>query len=198
MSDATEHLYCILSSPSFLAMKGLANEVPIFIHPYNPADEDHVRRMVDSITSRLRASGIEVAVIDLFDTVLGILEDNDLLTGLLEDEASFEKIDLLETLENYADPKAHLIPRILDVIAKDNVKLTLIVSVGRVFPFLRTHTVLEALQPAMMRHPIVMFFPGDYLQEDGSGSQLRLFGSVPTPSLYRPYYRAINLATYNP
>ena len=198
MSDATEHLYGILSSPSFLAMKGLANEVPIFIHPYNPAEEDHVRRMVDSLTSRLRASGLEVAVIDLFDTVLGILEDDDLLTGLLEDEASFEKIDLLETLENYADPKAHLLPRILDVIGKDDVKLTLIVSVGRVFPFLRTHTVLEALQPAMMRHPIVMFFPGDYLQEEGTGSQLRLFGSVPTPSLYRPYYRAINLATYNP
>ncbi len=198
MSDPTEHLYGILSHPNFLAMKGLANEAPIFIHPYNPTDEDTVRRMVDSLKSRLLSSGIQVAVVDLFDTVLQILEDNDLLSGLLEDEASFDKVDLLETLENYADPKAHLIPRIIDVIGNESVKLTLITSVGRVFPFLRTHTVLEALQPAMMRHPIVMFFPGEYLQEDGSGSQLRLFGSVPTPSLYRPYYRAINLATYNP
>jgi len=198
MSDPTEHLYGILSHPNFLAMKGLANEVPIFIHPYNPTDEDTVRRMVDSLKSRLLSSGIQVAVVDLFDTVLQILEDNDLLSGLLEDEASFDKVDLLETLENYADPKAHLIPRIIDVIGNESVKLTLITSVGRVFPFLRTHTVLEALQPAMMRHPIVMFFPGEYLQEEGTGSQLRLFGSVPTPSLYRPYYRAINLATYNP
>jgi hypothetical protein len=198
MSDSTEQLYGILSHPNFLAMKGLANEVPIFIHPYDPADEDNLRRMVDSLKSRLLSNGLQVAVVDLFDTVLEILEDNDLLSGLLEDEASFEKIDLLETLENYADPKAHLLPRILKVIGNDETKLTLIISVGRVFPFLRTHTVLEALQPAMMRHPIVMFFPGEYVQEEGSGSQLRLFGSVPTPSLYRPYYRAINLATYNP
>ena len=198
MSDPTEKLYGILSHPNFLAMKGLANEVPIFIHPYDPADEDDLRRMVDSLKSRLLSNGLQVAVVDLFDTVLEILEDNDLLSGLLEDEASFEKIDLLETLENYADPKAHLLPRILKVIGNDETKLTLIISVGRVFPFLRTHTVLEALQPAMMRHPIVMFFPGEYVQEEGSGSQLRLFGSVPTPSLYRPYYRAINLATYNP
>jgi hypothetical protein len=198
MSDPTEQLYGILSHPNFLAMKGLANEVPIFIHPYDPADEDNLRRMVDSLKSRLLSNGLQVAVVDLFDTVLEILEDNDLLSGLLEDEASFEKIDLLETLENYADPKAHLLPRILKVIGNDETKLTLIISVGRVFPFLRTHTVLEALQPAMMRHPIVMFFPGEYVQEEGSGSQLRLFGSVPTPSLYRPYYRAINLATYNP
>jgi hypothetical protein len=198
MPDASEHLYGIFCHPNFLAMKGLANEVPIFIHPYDPAEEDSVRRMVDSLQSRLLSHGIQVAVVDLFDTVLGILEDNDLLTGLLEDEAIFEKVDLLETLENYADPKAHLIPRILEVIGNDETRLTLLVSVGRVFPFLRTHTVLEALQPAMMRHPIVMFFPGEYVQEEGSGSQLRLFGSVPTPSLYRPYYRAINLATYNP
>ncbi|MEY2598614.1 MAG: hypothetical protein RLZZ142_873, partial [Verrucomicrobiota bacterium] len=93
MPDATEHLYGIFSHPNFLAMKGLANEVPIFIHPYNPAEEDSVRRMVDSLRSRLLSNGIQVAVVDLFDTVLRILEDNDLLTGLLEDEATFEKVD---------------------------------------------------------------------------------------------------------
>jgi len=48
--------------------------------------------------------------------------------------------------------------------------VTLLTGVGRVFPFLRTHTLLESLQPAMMRHPLILFFPGQYIQEPGIGS----------------------------
>jgi len=48
----------------------------------------------------------------------------------------------------------------------------------------------------MLQHPVVMFFPGQYTQEEGVGSQLRLFGTLPSPLLYRPYYRAFNLDDY--
>lgn len=77
----------------------------------------------------------------------------------------------------------------------NEVQLTFLLGAGRVYPFLRTHTILEALQPAMTRHPIVLFFPGDYVQES-NGSALLLFGAQPSPKLSRPYYRAINLAHY--
>ena len=49
----------------------------------------------------------------------------------------------------------------------------------------------------MKRHPIVLFFPGKYVQED-EGSQLYLFGEHTNPKLSRAYYRAINLAKYQP
>ena len=78
---------------------------------------------------------------------------------------------------------------------RESAQLTLLTGVGRVFPFLRTHSLLEALQPAMTRHPIVLFFPGDYVQES-EGSQLHLFGAFPNPKLSRAYYRAFNLAHY--
>lgn len=39
--DLSERLFKTLSHPSFLTMKGLANEVPIFIQTYEPEKEDH-------------------------------------------------------------------------------------------------------------------------------------------------------------
>ena len=78
-------------------------------------------------------------------------------------------------------------------IGSDGTQLTLITGPGRIFPFLRTHTILESLQPAMFRHPVVIFFPGEYTQEPNGGSHLRLFGSIPSPKINNPYYRATNL-----
>lgn len=75
---------------------------------------------------------------------------------------------------------------------EDGLQLTLLSGVGHIFPFLRTHSLLESIQPAMMHHPLVMFFPGEYIQFTGLGSRLRLFGCVQS----KGYYRAFNLDRY--
>ncbi len=190
-----ERLFKILSSADFLAMKGLANEVPIFIQAYEPVQEVGVRQMIDGLTSRLRSKGLEVKTLDLFTLVLEELEEHELLNDIMENEASWEKVELFETLRNYSDPQTHLIPRLMKAIGHDN-QITLLTGVGRVYPFLRTHTILESLQPAMLPHPVVMFFPGEYTQEVGGGSHLRLFGTHPSPRIHNPYYRALNLDHY--
>lgn len=195
-SDRSERLFKTLSHQKFLAMNGLANEVPIFIQTYEPAQEDVVRRMVESLAIRLQNAGIAIRSLDLFDLVLEELEEHHILEDLVRDEASFTKVEVLETLKNYSDPKTHLIPRLIRSIGDDGVQLTLITGSGRVFPFLRTHTILESLQPAMLRHPVVIFFPGEYAQDPSGGSHLRLFGSIPTPRINNPYYRATDLDHY--
>jgi len=196
MNELSERLFAILSDPSFLAMKGLANEVPIFIQTYGPEQEDTLRRMVDSLATRLQSKGIVVGKVDLFDLVLEELEDHDILEDLIRDETIFEKAELLDTLQNYSDPKTHLIPRLIKAIDDGATQLTLVTGPGRIYPFLRTHTILESLQPAMFRHPVVIFFPGEYSQDIGGGSHLRLFGSIPSPRINNPYYRATNLDHY--
>lgn len=193
IDSLAERLYKILSSADFLAMKGLANEVPIFIQTYKPEEEDDLRRMVSALANRLRNTGITIVMLDLFDLVLDELEEHGLLEDILEQEAEWAKADVLETLQNFSDPKSHLIPRLVKAIDGDGVQLTLITGPGRVYPFLRTHNVLESLQPAMLNHPVVMFFPGEYTQDPNGGSHLRLFGSVPSPRITTPYYRASNL-----
>ena len=196
INDLAERLFKTLSHPSFLGMKGLANEVPIFIQTYDPAQEDLVRRMVESLALRLQNSGITLKALDLFGLVLEELEEAGILEDLLRDEANSQRADILETLQNYSDPKDHMIPRLIRAIEGDGAMLTLITGPGRIFPFLRTHTILESLQPAMFRHPVVIFFPGEYAQDPAGGSHLRLFGSIPSPRINNPYYRATNLDHY--
>jgi hypothetical protein len=197
LNTLSERLFKILSDPGFLAMKGLSNEVPIFIQTYEPAKEDALRRMVESLVVRLRTNGVTLKVLDLFMLVLEELEENNILDDLIKDEATSERVEILETLQNYSDPQTHLIPRLIRAIGDDGTQLTLITGPGRVFPFLRTHTILESLQPAMLRHPVVIFFPGEYSQDSPGGSHLRLFGSIPSPKISNPYYRAMNLAHYS-
>ena len=196
MHDLSERLFKTLSHPNFLSMKGLVNEVPIFIQTYEAAHEDALRRMVESLAIRLQSTGITLKSLDLFELVLEELEEHKILAGLLAEETTWQRSDVLETLQNYSDPKTHMIPRLIRAIERDGGQLTLITGPGRIFPFLRTHTILESLQPAMLRHPVVIFFPGEYAQDPTGGSHLRLFGSIPSPRINNPYYRATNLDHY--
>lgn len=192
----SERLFQIFTHPNFLLMRGLANELPIFIQTYEPALEDEIRGMVDSLAARLTSIGTDVKRLDLFNLVLEELEELNILSDLIEVEASCEKAEVMETLQNYSDPRTHLIPRIMRTIGNEGTQLTLITGSGRVYPFLRTHTILESLQPAMVNHPVVIFFPGEYSQSSDGGSHLRLFGSIPSPTIINPYYRATNLDHY--
>jgi len=200
MKNSPEQLFQVLSHPDFLAMKGLANEVPIFIQTYLPGDEDKMEQTVTAIIARLRKEGISVAVIDLFEVVLDLLSSSGRLEKAIESEPAMPKRKMLEMLNNVADPKTRLIPRLSQIIGAPDIKVSLIKGVGHVYPFLRTHTILESLQPAMMKHPVVMFFPGEYTHEESGASQLRLFGQLIDPPqshrFTRAYYRAFNLDHY--
>jgi hypothetical protein len=191
MINDSDRLYHILSSERFLSMQGLANEVPIFIHAYDVANEDRVLAMIKSLASRVRNTGIQVAEVDLFGLLLAELRDEGLLDDFINDETTFDRKSLLGDLKNYA-AATRLVPRLVRVMEDAGAKLTLLFGVGHIFPFLRAHTLLDSIQPAMMRHPVVLFFPGEYIQVPDKGSQLRLFGSMPGEG----YYRAFNLDHY--
>jgi len=200
MKNSPEQLFQIFSHPNFLAMKGLANEVPMFIQTYPPGEEDKTELTIANIAARLKKEGIPVAVIDLFDLVLDLLSASDLLDRAIEKEPTLTKRKMLEMLNNVADPETRLIPHLSKIIGAPDIKISLIKGVGHLYPFLRTHTILESLQPAMVQHPVVMFFPGEYIHEENGPSQLRLFGqlteSPQSRRFTRPYYRATNLDHY--
>lgn len=192
MNHLLDRLFSILSSEGFLSMQGLANEVPIFIQPYDVREEDRVSAMIRALAQRLRTSGTKVAEVDLFQLLLEELKEEGLLDAFTDEDAGYDRQDLLRDIRNYADPKTRLVPRLVKIMEEDGVQITLVSGVGHVFPFLRAHTLLDSIQPAMMHHPLVMFFPGEYIQTPGLGSQLRLFGSLPA----KGYYRAFNLDHY--
>jgi hypothetical protein len=182
----------VLTRPEFLEMRGVAKEVPIFIQTYSPADEDQLRVVVKGAEQYLRKQGLRVKHVDLFELVLQLLESEGWLQEVLLHEASWSKGNLFDDLQNVADPSDSLVPKLMEGLGKDT-QVSLITGSGRIYPFLRTHTILEALQPAMVRHPVVVFFPGEYSQDADGGSYLRLFGTTTASKIENPHYRATNL-----
>ena len=187
-----QRLQNMLLRPEFLEMRGVAKEVPIFIQTYNPADDDELRRVVQGTEQVLRQKGIRVKHVDLFELVLELLDAKGYLDVVLEEEPEWSKSDLFDTLQNVAEPTSALVPKLMEALGDDS-QVSLITGSGRVYPFLRTHTILEALQPAMVRHPVVIFFPGEYKQDVDGGSYLRLFGTSTLSKIENPHYRATNL-----
>lgn len=192
MNDQLDRLFSILSHGNFLSMQGLANEVPIFIQPYDVKEEDQQSTIIRALAQRLRTSGIKVAEVDLFQLLLEELKEEGLLDAFTDEDAGYDREDLLRDLKNYADPKTRIVPRLVKIMEESGVQLTFVSGVGHIFPFLRAHTLLDSIQPVMMQHPLVMFFPGEYIQTPGLGSQLRLFGCLTA----KGYYRAFNLDHY--
>ena len=194
MSSVTgldKRLQQVLTRPEFLEMRGVAKEVPIFIQTYSPADEDPLRVVVKGAEQFLCKQGLRVKNVDLFELVLQLLEAKGYLDVVLQEESSWSKSDLFDTLQNVAEPTTALVPKLMEELADS--QISLITGSGRVYPFLRTHTILEALQPAMVRHPVVIFFPGEYSQDADGGSYLRLFGTSSANKIENPHYRATNL-----
>lgn len=58
----------------------------------------------------------------------------------------------------------------------------LVTGVGKTYPFVRAHDILENAQPAFDGVPFVLFYPGLYDQ-----TSLRLFNSVADGNYYRAF-----------
>ena len=65
-------------------------------------------------------------------------------------------------------------------------------GVGEVYPYLRSHNVLNNLQSTAKDRPTVMFFPGKYTHALATGASLELFGLLHDDK----YYRAFNIMNY--
>lgn len=58
-------------------------------------------------------------------------------------------------------------------------------GIGEVFPFIRTHTVLENLQSVVVGRPMLAWFPGTYEFTQAKGHQLRALNLSASDSYYR-------------
>jgi hypothetical protein len=189
LSRQEEHLFAVLSSKRFLQMEGLSNEVPFFIYPYDPEDALAVAGSKKRIKNRLANKGIEVREINLYDLSVQILKDRGAWDRLLALEPEQDKADFRELLQGMLDPQAHLAPAIRANLAKGDFDIFFLTGIGEVFPYIRSHNVLNNLQSVVTGKPMLIFFPGRYEQSDTLGSSLVLFGRLKDDQ----YYRAKNI-----
>jgi hypothetical protein len=104
-------------------------------------------------------------------------------------EASIPKEQLMELLQGVLYPETHLAPAIAARMADTEFDVLFLSGVGEVFPYIRSHNVLNNLQSTAKEKPTLMFFPGDYVHSLETGASLELFARFHDDR----YYRAFNI-----
>ena len=193
IEERFSQLQKVLGNQQFLNKEGISGEVPFFIFAYNPQDETAASKEVHHLVSRMETCGHQLLVINLYDMVLEIIQERGKWDRLLKAETQMDKEKFKAQLQNLTDVETKLIPRIAAQIEeKPGLQILLITGVGLVYPYIRTHNVLNNLQKVAKEYPTLLFFPGRYTHTEGRGSALDLFGELNEDK----YYRAFNIEDY--
>lgn len=185
LSKMEEHLFAVLSGKRFLRMEGLSNEVPFFIYPYDPEDALAVAASKKRIVNKLANAGIVVREVNLYDLSVEILKERGVWDRLIALEPGQNKADFMKPLQNLLDPETKIAPAIRAKLSDGDFDIFFLTGIGEVFPYIRSHNVLNNLQSVVTGKPMLMFFPGDYKQSDSMGSSLVLFNLLTDDQYYR-------------
>lgn len=180
-----ENINKILSEKNFLEKKGLGNEVSYYIFDYSPKDELVVRKYLKQIkeNKKLINGEYEIVVYDVYDIMIELLKEE----GYLEDCINMEKeegmdylIEAVNSLLRMSDDNNYF-SEYLEKNTKEK-SIVFLCGVGKIFPFVRSHKILNNLHQYYEKCPVVMFYPGKY-----DGQTLKLFGEFLDDNYYRAF-----------
>lgn len=184
-----EHLFSVISGQRFLKKQGLGNEVPFFICPFKPEESVAMELLRRQLIKRLEQKDVKVLEVNLYDLSIEIFQKEDIWTRILEGESSWSKEELRDLFQTKLDPETNLIPAIASKLRISDFDVLFLTGIGEIFPYIRSHNVLNNLQSTAKEKPTVMFFPGAYTHSLTSGASLDLFGRLCDDK----YYRAFNI-----
>ncbi len=184
ISAKFEHLYKVISSKRFLNKEALGGEIPFFISAYEAEQELEVKDAIKRLINKLGTSGVPVLEINLYDLVCDILEEKGGMDRMFRVESTKSKDKFLRALQSSLNIHQVLMPMLKEKIDTSNAKIYFLTGIGLVFPFIRSHNVLNNLQNIAKEAPTLAFFPGEY-----DGHALNLFGLLKDDN----YYRAFNI-----
>ena len=199
-----DHLVRVIGSERFLLMRGLNNDLPFYICEYRAGEATEMQRLQRQLINTLQnlnvpvlsGRGVKVLDINLYDLCIELLKAREgsaagsrLWDEILAVEADTEKDGLLELLQNVLSIKEYLIPAIAERLQQTEFDVLFLSGIGEIFPYIRSHNVLNNLQSTAKTKPTVLFFPGEYRHSLEQGASLELFGLLHDDK----YYRAFNI-----
>ncbi len=181
LKERLDNLKQDMQKKEFLEGKGLSNEVNIRIFCYAPEEEMAVRYFIEQLEAD---QSLEFRLIqcNLYRIFLAICDEKRITKGIPSMEKKKGKEYLIQQIERFANNKAFVSKMQYEPHQAGDILI--ITGVGEVFPFMRIHSLLEAIQPEFSDIPILVFYPGKY-----DGRFVRLFDRM-NPN---PYYRAFNI-----
>jgi hypothetical protein len=170
---------------SFRTGRGTANEINFWIFDYDPEDEMAVRAHVSYLEQRINSQYDDVRIVqfDLYKLILNVLREKNYLDKIIQMEQAKTSHAIInpikKTLRLTLDGDL-IIGKITENIVPER-DIIFLTGVGKAWPIIRSHTILNNLHSKIDRNPLVMFFPGDYTNE------LRLFGEITDDNYYRAF-----------
>jgi hypothetical protein len=171
-----------LRDPQLLSNRGIGNEIGFYIFDYDSECEPVVQQYLPKLIAKLCQSPnpLEVVEINLYNLLLNILMERNLLQKVFDLEASQGSRNLKSRVAPMVRSE-QMVAQIQKQLVEEY-DLVLLTGVGASYPLVRSHTILNNLHPVLDRSPVVMFFPGSY-----DGHELRLFNALTDDNYYRAF-----------
>lgn len=170
-----------IKEDKFIDGRGLGNEISFYIFDYDAKDELKVRDKVKSLhhTFSNPIHNRRIIEFDLYKMLIEMAKEKRIYDLIFEKEAKEGQEALFKALTEFADPQIFL-NKIEAEIQDHNV--IFITGVGKIYPFVRSHTILNNLQERIDKIPVIMFYPGLY-----DGQSLNLFNRFMDDNYYRAF-----------
>ena len=174
-----------IKEPKFRENRGLGNEVGYYIFDYPAEEELYVRERINYIQKRNEDSSDEYKIIifDLYDIMIKILEDKKYLDKCysIEQKKGFQKVsNAVANLMKVNSTDGMIVNYIKEHTPEK--AIIFITGIGKCYPIIRSHTVLNNLHLVIDKVPVVLFYPGKY-----DGQELVLFNEIKDDNYYRAF-----------
>lgn len=166
-----------------LKIKDPSLKVDYYIFDYDPKYELEVRKEVKHLKEKINNSnmGLKIMEFDLYEIILDILKSKEYLEKTFEFEKkkgrNLAKKAVTKMLKLSMDSNL-IVNYIKERYSPDSI--IFITGVGKAYPLLRSHNVLNNLSQQVDDVPVIMFFPGKY-----SGLDLLLFNTIKDSNFYK-------------
>ena len=174
-----DELTQVIQTSDFLEGKGLSNEVNIRFFCYDPKDEMAVREHVVKMKEN-KKFGCRLVERNLYEIFLLICEKLEIMNQIEEMEREEGSQNLLDQLRSTVEIEDFAVE--IDNFERSPKDVLLLTGVGDVFPFMRVHSLLEALQPRFSDTPILVMYPGEF-----TGTEMKLFNLLESNNYYRAF-----------
>jgi hypothetical protein len=170
-----------IKEDKFIQGRGLGNEISFYVFDYEPSEELIVRDYVNHITKEFNYedSNRRIIEFDLYKMLLEIVKEKKIFDQVFKMEEKQGKDALFKAMTTFAKPEIFL-QKIKEQLGDHNI--VFITGVGKVYPIVRSHNILNNLQEVIDKTPVIMFFPGKY-----DGQSLQLFGKFKDDNYYRAF-----------
>ena len=183
ISERLDAMEAEIRKPRFRESTGMANEVNYWVFDYPPEKE---RERIEYMKKKNQkgVDGFELVVFDLYDMVMDYLESKNFVNSYMryEKRRGFNYIVRAVTTSMKVNEDDSIIVQKIVEQTPENA-IVFLTGVGKCYPMLRSHKILNTLhQHGLRKTPVVLFFPGTYNEQE-----LILFNEIKDDNYYRAF-----------